>query len=110
MCQHGFKNRVFVFAQVNINVLSIKLWVIKYNKRIFSPHLLITIQDVFKLQFTTVLSPMNGMKANQQLTRKIKKTALDAGLQTLRMDGARKVLSGITTVSEVLRVTQSDIV
>jgi type II secretory ATPase GspE/PulE/Tfp pilus assembly ATPase PilB-like protein len=26
------------------------------------------------------------------------------------MDGARKVLAGMTTVSEVLRVTQSDIV
>ncbi|MHC4120116.1 MAG: type II secretion system protein GspE, partial [Planctomycetota bacterium] len=40
----------------------------------------------------------------------IKRVALDAGLQTLRMDGAQKVLAGITTVSEVLRVTQSDIV
>jgi len=40
----------------------------------------------------------------------IKRVALNAGLQTLRMDGARKVLAGMTTVSEVLRVTQSDIV
>ncbi len=47
---------------------------------------------------------------NRESAGKIKKTALDAGLQTLRMDGARKVLSGITTASEVLRVTQSDIV
>jgi general secretion pathway protein E len=39
----------------------------------------------------------------------IKRVALDAGLQTLRMDGARKVLAGITTVAEVLRVTQADI-
>ncbi|MFC1781092.1 type II secretion system ATPase GspE [Planctomycetota bacterium] len=39
----------------------------------------------------------------------IKRHALKKGLQTLRMDGARKVLAGITTVSEVLRVTQSDI-
>ena len=39
----------------------------------------------------------------------IKKVALDAGLQTLRMDGARKVLAGITTIAEVLRVTQADI-
>ncbi len=38
----------------------------------------------------------------------IKRVALNAGLQTLRMDGARKVLAGITTVSEVLRVTQAD--
>jgi type II secretory ATPase GspE/PulE/Tfp pilus assembly ATPase PilB-like protein len=40
----------------------------------------------------------------------IKRVALDAGLQTLRMDGARKVLAGITTISEVLRVTQADVV
>jgi len=39
----------------------------------------------------------------------IKKMALGAGMQTLRMDGARKVLAGVTTVSEVLRVTQADI-
>ena len=39
----------------------------------------------------------------------IKKSALEAGLQTLRMDGARKVLAGITTVAEVLRVTQADV-
>jgi type II secretory ATPase GspE/PulE/Tfp pilus assembly ATPase PilB-like protein len=39
----------------------------------------------------------------------IKRVALDAGMQTLRMDGARKVLAGITTISEVLRVTQTDV-
>ena len=39
----------------------------------------------------------------------IKKTALNAGLQTLRMDGVRKVLAGITTIPEVLRVTQADV-
>ncbi len=39
----------------------------------------------------------------------IKKAALNAGLQTLRMDGARKVLTGTTTISEVLRVTQADV-
>ncbi len=39
----------------------------------------------------------------------IKKLALEAGMQTLRMDGARKAMAGITTVSEVLRVTQADI-
>jgi general secretion pathway protein E len=39
----------------------------------------------------------------------IKQFALNQGLQTLRMDGARKVLSGVTTIAEVLRVTQADI-
>ncbi|MHC4412179.1 MAG: type II secretion system ATPase GspE [Planctomycetota bacterium] len=40
----------------------------------------------------------------------IKKAALDAGLQTLRMDGARKVITSITTIPEVLRVTQADVI
>ncbi len=39
----------------------------------------------------------------------IKKVALDAGMQTLRMDGARKALSGITAIAEVARVTQADV-
>ena len=39
----------------------------------------------------------------------IKKHAIEAGLQTLRMDGARKVSAGVTTVAEVLRVTQADV-
>jgi general secretion pathway protein E len=40
---------------------------------------------------------------------KIKRHTLNSGMQTLRMDGARKVLAGVTTISEVLRVTQADI-
>jgi len=39
----------------------------------------------------------------------IKRNVLESGMQTLRMDGARKVLAGITTIAEVLRVTQSDV-
>lgn len=39
----------------------------------------------------------------------IKEKALQRGLQTLRMDGARKVLAGVTSIAEVLRVTQSDV-
>jgi type II secretory ATPase GspE/PulE/Tfp pilus assembly ATPase PilB-like protein len=41
---------------------------------------------------------------------RIKKYALEVGMKTLRMDGARKVLQGITTVAEVLRVSQADVV
>lgn len=39
----------------------------------------------------------------------VKKAALNAGLKTLRMDGARKVLAGVTSIAEVLRVTQADV-
>ncbi|MHC4953746.1 MAG: type II secretion system ATPase GspE [Planctomycetota bacterium] len=38
----------------------------------------------------------------------IKKESIDRGCRTLRMDGAYKVLAGITTPAEVLRVTQLD--
>jgi general secretion pathway protein E len=40
----------------------------------------------------------------------IKRFAINDGLRTLRMDGARKVLEGHTTINEVLRVTQADVV
>lgn len=46
----------------------------------------------------------------QESAGKIKRLALGEGMKTLRMDGARKVLEGHTTFSEVLRVTQADIV
>jgi type II secretory ATPase GspE/PulE/Tfp pilus assembly ATPase PilB-like protein len=38
----------------------------------------------------------------------IKRTSIERGCRTLRMDGAQKVLRGITTASAVLRVTQLD--
>jgi len=40
----------------------------------------------------------------------IKRAAVRKGMRTLRDDGVRKVLSGDTTVEEVLRVTQDDVV
>lgn len=38
----------------------------------------------------------------------IKQAAMKAGMQTLRADGWQKVLNGITTVDEVLRVSKAD--
>ena len=38
----------------------------------------------------------------------IKQAALNAGMQSLRADGWQKVLDGITTVDEVLRVSKAD--
>ena len=38
----------------------------------------------------------------------IKEAALKRGMKTLRMDGARKVCEGQSTIEEVLRVTQLD--
>jgi type II secretory ATPase GspE/PulE/Tfp pilus assembly ATPase PilB-like protein len=36
----------------------------------------------------------------------MRKKALDAGMRTLRDDGWLKVREGVTSISEVLRVTQ----
>ncbi len=43
-------------------------------------------------------------------TGTIKRAALRKGMFTLRMDGARSVLKGDTTIEEVIRVTQEDII
>ena len=46
---------------------------------------------------------------NEELsTPQLRKKAREIGMRTLREDGVRKVLSGITTASEVVRVTMSD--
>ena len=39
----------------------------------------------------------------------VKQAAVQRGLQTLRMDGAKKVVRGETTIEEVFRVTQLDV-
>jgi type II secretory ATPase GspE/PulE/Tfp pilus assembly ATPase PilB-like protein len=38
----------------------------------------------------------------------IKREAMANGIRTLRMDGLNKVRAGVTTIDEVLRVTQKD--
>src|SRR5262249_129524 len=40
----------------------------------------------------------------------IKRAALSQGMDTMRDDGARKVLRGLTTVEEVLAATQEDVI
>ncbi len=41
-------------------------------------------------------------------TRDIRRSALEAGMVTLRLDGWAKACAGVTTIEEVLRVTQED--
>ena len=53
---------------------------------------------------------IRDMVYSRQSAGVIKKKALEYGMQTLRMDGARKVQAGVTTIAEILRVTQSDTV
>jgi general secretion pathway protein E len=52
------------------------------------------------------VGPLILKKADSQA---IKRTAQDMGMDSLRDDGARKVLAGLTTVEEVLAATQEDI-
>ena len=40
----------------------------------------------------------------------IKRHAVEEGMRTLRMDGLKKALEGLTTFDEVMRVTQEDVV
>jgi type II secretory ATPase GspE/PulE/Tfp pilus assembly ATPase PilB-like protein len=46
---------------------------------------------------------LNGSPCSQ-----IKKRALESGMHTLRMDGWEKVKKGMTTISEIIRVTEKD--
>jgi type IV pilus assembly protein PilB len=41
-------------------------------------------------------------------TAELRKEAVRLGMDTLRVSGLKKVIQGITTVEEVLRVTVSD--
>ncbi len=38
----------------------------------------------------------------------LKKEAMRTGMQTLRQSGIKKLLEGVTTISEILRTTRSD--
>ncbi|MBL8754666.1 MAG: Flp pilus assembly complex ATPase component TadA [Planctomycetes bacterium] len=46
---------------------------------------------------------------NKATASQIKRGALERGLKTLRMSGVQKLLAGMTTPDEVLRVTQLDV-
>jgi len=58
--------------------------------------------------------PVDEVVRNQIMDRlgasTIKKGSVERGHRTLRMDGVEKVITGITTIDEVLRVTQMDVI
>ena len=51
---------------------------------------------------------IRDMIYHRQSAGVIKKKAVEYGMQTLRMDGAKKAFDGVSTIAEVLRVTQAD--
>ncbi|MEQ8765581.1 MAG: ATPase, T2SS/T4P/T4SS family [Planctomycetota bacterium] len=53
---------------------------------------------------------VQGQVMDNASAAEIKRKALERGLRTLRMDGVKKIIEGRTTVDEVLRVTQLDVV
>ncbi len=61
-------------------------------------------------ELMNITEDIRDMIYQRQSAGTIKKKALEQGMHTLRMDGARKVQDGTTTIAEVLRVTQSDTV
>jgi general secretion pathway protein E len=61
------------------------------------------IYEILPVDEVTKQQIMDRASANT-----IKRTSMERGCRTLRMDGASKVVRGQTTVEEVLRVTQLD--
>jgi type II secretory ATPase GspE/PulE/Tfp pilus assembly ATPase PilB-like protein len=49
------------------------------------------------------------MVIRSEPSMKIKREAVKQGMRTLRMDGMEKVRLGMTTMEEVLRITQLDV-
>ncbi|MCM8822804.1 MAG: GspE/PulE family protein [Candidatus Omnitrophica bacterium] len=57
-------------------------------------------------EFLEIDDEIRNLIMRQVSAGEIRQHCLRKGLRTLRMDGARKVAEGLTTISEVLRVTQ----
>ncbi|MEZ0229541.1 MAG: GspE/PulE family protein [Planctomycetota bacterium] len=60
-------------------------------------------------ELLVVDDPVREQVMGRASATKIKEDAVSRGLRTLRMDGARKVVEGLSTIEEVLRVTQLDV-
>ena len=61
---------------------------------------------LFELLITT--DEIRLLAGERVPSHQIKQAAMRAGMRTLRQDGWRKVLRGLTTIDEVMRVTNSD--
>lgn len=59
-------------------------------------------------EFLVVDNETRQMITERKNSHVIKNTAMARGMKTLRADGLEKVLAGVTTLEEVLRVTQKD--
>ncbi|MDO8662636.1 MAG: ATPase, T2SS/T4P/T4SS family [Candidatus Omnitrophota bacterium] len=59
-------------------------------------------------EILTITEPIRELILTHASSQQIKQKAVAGGMRTLRYDGLRKVLAGITTLTEVMRVTQQE--
>jgi type II secretory ATPase GspE/PulE/Tfp pilus assembly ATPase PilB-like protein len=59
-------------------------------------------------EILTVTQAIREMILNRVPSQQIKQKAIAQGMRTLRGDGLQKVLKGLTTYTEVIRVTQQE--
>ena len=59
-------------------------------------------------ELLTSSDELRELATKRAATNEIKAVARRSGMTTLREDGWEKVISGVTTVDEVLRVTKMD--
>jgi type II secretory ATPase GspE/PulE/Tfp pilus assembly ATPase PilB-like protein len=57
-------------------------------------------------EILTISEPIRELILNRASAQQIKQKAISQGMRTLYQDGIQKVLKGLTTLSEVIRVTQ----
>ena len=56
-------------------------------------------------EFLIVNEKISSLMTKAADTATIQRAAVEDGMKSLRMDGVRKILAGVTTVEEVLRAT-----
>ncbi len=61
-------------------------------------------------EILTVTEPIRELILAHSSSQQIKQKAVSQGMRTLRQDGIKKVFAGITTFTEVMRVTQTELI
>ncbi|MDD5729674.1 MAG: ATPase, T2SS/T4P/T4SS family [Candidatus Omnitrophica bacterium] len=59
-------------------------------------------------EILTITEPIRDLILKRSSSQEIKQKAVSQGMRTLRQDGLQKVLKGVTTLTEVIRVSQQE--
>ncbi|MBI4972835.1 MAG: type II/IV secretion system protein, partial [Candidatus Omnitrophica bacterium] len=59
-------------------------------------------------EILTITQTIRELILSRASSQQIKQKAISEGMRTLRQDGLRKIILGLTTLSEVVRVTQQE--